>query len=186
LIKQHPEFRLAGTTQGWAQIEQRAENLQADVAVVDLDHAQPTLSSVTMPPVVALIDDPEAQWIAQALKSGVRGILARDAEKDALVPAIHAAHAGFLFFDGMIGDILSTHIRAAQPSDDALLEELTPREIEVLQMLTEGLGNREMATRLGISEHTVKFHISSILGKLGAGSRTEAVTQGIRQGLIIL
>jgi len=66
------------------------------------------------------------------------------------------------------------------------VEELTPREVEVLRLLADGLGNKEVALRLGISDHTVKFHISSILAKLGAGSRTEAVTLGIRRGLILL
>ena len=63
---------------------------------------------------------------------------------------------------------------------------LTPREIEVLGMLAEGLGNKEIAWRLQISEHTVKFHVASILSKLDASSRTEAVTVGFRQGLIML
>ena len=65
-------------------------------------------------------------------------------------------------------------------------ESLTPREEEVLALVRDGLGNKEIAGRLNISEHTVKFHISSILGKLGAGSRTEAVSQGIRKGLITI
>jgi len=60
------------------------------------------------------------------------------------------------------------------------------REIEVLRLMAEGYGNKEIASRLGISDHTVKFHISSILAKLGASSRTEAVTQGIRMGLVLL
>jgi DNA-binding NarL/FixJ family response regulator len=63
-------------------------------------------------------------------------------------------------------------------------EEITSRETDVLRMLAEGLVNRDIATRLGISEHTVKFHISSILDKLGASTRTEAVALGIRRGLI--
>jgi DNA-binding CsgD family transcriptional regulator len=63
---------------------------------------------------------------------------------------------------------------------------LTPREIEVLGMLAEGLGNKTIARRLGISEHTVKFHVGSILAKLDASSRTEAVTLGARRGLIML
>jgi two-component system, NarL family, response regulator YdfI len=65
-------------------------------------------------------------------------------------------------------------------------EELTPRETEVLRLLADGLPNREIAERLHISEHTIKFHIRSILGKLGASSRTEAVTLGFRSGLIEL
>jgi DNA-binding CsgD family transcriptional regulator len=65
-------------------------------------------------------------------------------------------------------------------------QQLTPREIEVLGMLAEGLGNKTIARRLGISEHTVKFHVGSILAKLDASSRTEAVTLGARRGLIML
>jgi len=64
-----------------------------------------------------------------------------------------------------------------------LSEEITPRETDVLRMLAEGLVNKDIAARLGISEHTVKFHISSILDKLGASTRSEAVTLGIRHGL---
>jgi NarL family two-component system response regulator YdfI len=67
-----------------------------------------------------------------------------------------------------------------------LTETLTPREIEVLQMLGEGLANRVIAGRLGISVHTAKFHVGSILGKLGAATRAEAVALGIRRGLIML
>jgi DNA-binding NarL/FixJ family response regulator len=67
-----------------------------------------------------------------------------------------------------------------------LTEPLTPRESEVLQMLASGLGNKEIAARLAISEHTVKFHVAAILGKLGAASRTQAVSLGIRRGLVLL
>jgi DNA-binding NarL/FixJ family response regulator len=69
-------------------------------------------------------------------------------------------------------------------TDDGLIEDLTARESEVLRLVSMGLGNKEIANRLGISEHTAKFHISSILSKLNAGSRTEAVSLGIRKGLI--
>jgi DNA-binding NarL/FixJ family response regulator len=67
-----------------------------------------------------------------------------------------------------------------------LAEPLTRREREVIQMLASGLGNKEIAARLNISDHTVKFHVASILGKLGAASRTEAVSLGIRRGLVLL
>lgn len=66
----------------------------------------------------------------------------------------------------------------------ALVEPLTPRELQVLRMLADGLGNKEIANRLGISDHTAKFHVTQILGKLGAGSRTEAVAIAIRRGLV--
>ncbi len=66
----------------------------------------------------------------------------------------------------------------------AMIEPLTPRESQVLRMLADGLGNKEIAVELGISDHTAKFHVTQILGKLDAGSRTEAVAIGIRRGLV--
>jgi DNA-binding NarL/FixJ family response regulator len=71
-------------------------------------------------------------------------------------------------------------------SDEILAEALTPREIEVLELVAEGLSNKSIADRLGISDHTVKFHISSLSGKLGAGNRTDAVRRGVQRGLITL
>ncbi len=67
-----------------------------------------------------------------------------------------------------------------------VLEPLTPREVQVLGLLAEGAGNKEIAARLNISEHTAKFHISSIFSKLGVSTRTEAVTRGYREGLIMI
>jgi DNA-binding NarL/FixJ family response regulator len=67
-----------------------------------------------------------------------------------------------------------------------LYEALTPRELEVLEVLAEGLSNKSIASRLGITEHTVKFHVSSIFAKLGAENRTDAVRRGVRRGLITL
>src|SRR2546421_277118 len=78
---------------------------------------------------------------------------------------------------------LDQAVPAYARSQDERFEDLTPREMEVLEMLAEALANKMIARRLGISEHTVKFHIASIFGKLGASTRTEAVTIGIRQGL---
>ena len=69
---------------------------------------------------------------------------------------------------------------------EPLVESLTPREREVLGLLADGVGNREIAHSLGISEHTVKFHLGAIFGKLGAATRTEAVRRGVRLGLIDL
>ncbi|MFN2445736.1 MAG: LuxR C-terminal-related transcriptional regulator [Vicinamibacterales bacterium] len=78
----------------------------------------------------------------------------------------------------------STRARDTDESDDDLVEALTRREHDVLALVADGLGNRDVASSLGISEHTVKFHLASIFGKLGASSRTEAVQRGLRLGLI--
>jgi DNA-binding NarL/FixJ family response regulator len=73
---------------------------------------------------------------------------------------------------------------SARPSAPRLFEELTPRERDVLALLSDGYGNRVIAERLGLSEHTVKFHLASIYGKLGASTRTEAVRRGLELGII--
>jgi DNA-binding NarL/FixJ family response regulator len=81
---------------------------------------------------------------------------------------------------------LTTSAYPPHVADDGIAEELTQREAQVLRLASMGLGNKEIAERLAISEHTVKFHVSSILGKLNAASRTEAVSLGIRRGLIAI
>jgi NarL family two-component system response regulator YdfI len=130
---------------------------------------------------VVMADDPGLPGIAEALRSGVRAVLSRHSSASQIVAAIEAAAAGFVVLQP--GDLDGLLIN---PQPASLAEPLTPREVEVLGMLAEGQTNKSIAHRLGISEHTVKFHVTSIMGKLNAGSRTEAVTQGIRQGLIML
>jgi DNA-binding NarL/FixJ family response regulator len=105
---------------------------------------------------------------------------------DEILAAIQAAYSGLVLLDPEVAQNLTSRIPTPAAHPAAGLDDLTPREIEVLRMLAEGLGNREMAFRLGISDHTVKFHVSSILDKLGAATRTEAVTMGIRMGIILL
>ncbi len=133
--------------------------------------------------VVLLASDPLAAWTAQARRSGVRAVLRDDASADELAAAIAAAKAGLVVLhpDALKG---SAEARAAARPDRA--PALTARELEILEMLAEGMSNRTIAARLGISSQTVKFHVASILAKLGAASRTEAVTFGVRQGLIAL
>ena len=121
------------------------------------------------------------------LRRGVKGILPRNASSAEIVWAIQAANSGlFLFDEETIQQLASRFGSQPLPERSELIEELTERELEILRKLAEGLGNRQIASSLAISEHTVKFHISSILDKLGASSRTEAVTIGIRMGLVLL
>ena len=82
--------------------------------------------------------------------------------------------------------LMSSNGGSALASDEAVEEPLTPREIQVLELLAEGLPNKAIAARLGISDQTVKFHVSAIYGKLGAANRTDAVRRAARRGLITL
>ncbi|MFZ6027237.1 MAG: LuxR C-terminal-related transcriptional regulator [Chloroflexota bacterium] len=136
--------------------------------------------------VLLLGDDAE---LAQALidKTGTWGVLPADPGPEELAAGIHALHEGLV--------VLPVHLaarvfRAAKQDNvrglGVLAEPLTAREGEVLGLLAQGLANKQIAARLGISEHTVKFHISSLFAKLGANSRTEAVRLGMLLGLIVI
>jgi DNA-binding NarL/FixJ family response regulator len=123
---------------------------------------------------------------AEALRAGIRAVLPNDTSPDQLVAALQAVASGLVVLHpANVHSAVPAASVAPRPLDE-LVEPLTPRESEVLQMLASGLGNKEIAAKLGISEHTVKFHVASILGKLGAASRTEAVSLGIRRGLVLL
>jgi NarL family two-component system response regulator YdfI len=185
LVKKVPFLHLAGSLHNALAVTQYAAQLQPDVVLLDIE-SESSAGEFAMLPVVALIDEPSADWTAHALRSGVKAILPRDSDVEEILAAIQAAHAGLVLLDADVTRNLASRIPAPSAQPTPALDDLTPREIEVFRMLAEGLGNREMAARLGISDHTVKFHISSILDKLGAGTRTEAVTMGIRMGIILL
>ena len=167
-----------------------AADLQPGLVVVELESAEgdplELLGELEVDaPVLLLVDDPDGAWVASALEAGVRAILPRRVTGPEIIAAIHAASEGLV--------VLGPGIRLGLSDDvlrrvdlEPLPESLTPREVEVLRALADGLGNKEIGERLGISEHTVKFHVSSVMGKLGATSRTQAVTLGIQHHLVML
>src|SRR5919204_553800 len=115
------------------------------------------------------------------------GYLPREASGEQLVATVRAVASGLVVVDpALAGDLFAPAALAVNGSVDGPGEDLTAREREVLQLVAEGLANKTIASRLGISEHTVKFHVAAILAKLGAGSRTEAVHLGARRGLVVL
>jgi NarL family two-component system response regulator YdfI len=169
----------------------QVEELQPDIVLLDLD--SPEDESMSLPielgisPLVVLTDNTENSWAVEALRSGTRAILPREATSAEIVAAIEASLAGLVaLHPDTLSVLFPTTSKEQQPELDPADQILTPREIEVLRMMAEGLGNKEIASKLLISDHTVKFHISSIFAKLGVSSRTEAVTVGIRQGLIMI
>ena len=171
------------------------EDLQPDVVLLDLESlADESMSAVIESggrvrnsALVILTDNPESSPVADALRSGVRAILPRAATSEEIVAAIQASLAGLVVLHpDALGSVLFPTSSGEQAELDPSAQILTPREIEVLRMIAEGLGNKGIASKLRISDHTVKFHISSIFAKLGASSRTEAVTMGIRKGLIMV
>ncbi len=198
LVTASPELKLVGSLVGADTLAALVEELQPEVVLLELGRydAEPvsekllTLGTISqqVSAIVVLTDDPQSEWTTEALRLGVRAVLPRSsATAEAIVAAIFAAAAGLvvLHFD-LVDSLLSVPASVLRELPTSPPMALTPREIEVLGMLAEGLGNKTIARRLGISEHTVKFHVSSLFTKLNAKSRTEAVTLGARQGLIML
>ena len=139
------------------------------------------------PAVVALADDDPPVAILRALPLRGWGIVPEDAPAADLQAAVLAAAQGLVVLAHPLARRLLAPAPAAQPLAGGPPDEtLTAREREVLELLSQGLSNKGIARKLQISEHTVKFHVSSIYGKLGVTSRTEAVSRGARAGLITL
>jgi DNA-binding NarL/FixJ family response regulator len=136
--------------------------------------------------VLLLLDQATPNKANRAIQLGIRGILPADVTAAQLTSAVSAVAKGLLVLQPGELALASASSQSRNGETAELFEPLTPREKEVLQMLASGLGNKQIAAHLKISDHTAKFHVASILGKLGASSRTEAVSLGLRRGLILL
>lgn len=196
IIRTNPALQLVGTSDNGDSLIKQVEDLQPDVVLLEWSALDEELISqkllvllpeLSPPAFVVLADNSDNDWVTDALSKGVRAILPRSATADEIVAAIVAAAAGLVVLHpDIVFDLLPLKESTAPALPTSPMQALTAREIEVLGMLALGLGNKTIAKRLGISEHTVKFHISSIFTKLNASSRTEAVTLGARLGLIML
>jgi DNA-binding NarL/FixJ family response regulator len=182
---------------GWGTAEQLAAAPGADcppIVVVDVESGTEEaligyFSSLEASPVViVLVEEADREWVWGLLSQGASAVLAASAPVEELVAAINAATHGLVVLSsGLTGVIGATGADEVAGSAAGLTPEpLTPRERAVLEMLAAGLANKELARQLAVSEHTVKYHLSSIFGKLGATSRTEAVMKALRHGLIVL
>jgi two-component system, NarL family, response regulator YdfI len=188
IIRSHAEFHLAGSFGAVASLVSFARSTELDVIVIDTDSIRDLLLEPTSDAAIVLLTEvTEARSISRLLRSGVRAILSRESDPDDVLSAIYASYDGLVLLSTPTAESLAA-LFGDQPLEveAELSEEITSRETDVLRMLAQGLVNKDIAARLGISEHTVKFHISSILDKLNASSRTEAVTIGIRMGLVLL
>ena len=187
LLRTERSLHLAGITPTFPSLRSLLDDIDVDAAVVDMvSTADSEMSGMTrdwltelfeIVPVLVLASTPDSWTFNSMLRVESGALLRADATAEQIIRAIDSTSAGLLTID-------SSLVPQTEPEEPS--EELTPREVEVLRLLAEGFANREIATRLDISEHTIKFHIRSILGKLQASSRTEAVTRGLRAGLIEL
>jgi DNA-binding NarL/FixJ family response regulator len=183
-----PRFEIVGERNTLFESDDDPDVILLDASEADLPRTHSTLSgAVRSPRYVLLTDSITASAVARLFPIGVRAVLPRDSSAPEIAAAIEAVAQD-------LAAIAPDFLESLLPGDSAtrddeieeLLEPLTTREQEVLALLAEGAGNKEIATKLSISENTAKFHVSSILGKLGATTRTEAVSRGYRLGLILI
>ncbi len=187
LLAERPGLGIAGQVAEDSDLKAALEVFRPDVVVWDLGWGPATALERLADlgelgaPVVALL--PDETYAGEAWAAGARGLLLRSTSTTALGAAVEAAAQGIVALEPELASALLA-VRERTPATPSA--DLTPRELEVLRLLAEGLSNKAIAHRLDISEHTVKFHVNSILGKLGAQSRTEAVMRATRLGLVLL
>lgn len=198
IVRARPTLEIVGVASGEEALVDRVQELQPDAVLLDagaIDELSEetvweklfAVSGENALAIVLLADNFDRDRVADALAGGVRGMLPRSATSEEIVSAIEAAAAGLIVLHPDVLDaLLPIEPAISRTLPAAPLQVLSPREIEVLRMLAEGYGNKNIAKKLNISEHTVKFHVSSIFQKLNASTRTEAVTVGARMGLIML
>lgn len=186
-----PDFEVVGEAGDGSEVARLAGELRPDVILLDLEmpgadgvEALERLREAESPArsVVFTAYDTDER-ILGALRAGARGYLLKGASRAEIFSAIRTVHAGGSLLQPGVTDRLLAHVsreRAQEP------DPLTPRELEVLELLSRGLQNREIAERLFVTERTIKFHVSSLLHKLGADNRTEAVSIAAQRGLVRL
>ena len=169
------------TGQGLASEVRRA---RANVVLWDLGPLPNVTLSVTdvSVPIVALTSTPGAA--ARLLAAGAQGVLRRDASVAAILGTLGTVRHGLRVVDpALVG---GSHGEPRIPAAERPTEALTTREIEVLELVATGMSNKQIAADLGISAHTVKFHVNAILAKLDVHTRTQAVVRGVQLGVVVV
>ncbi len=167
---------------------------EPDVIVVDASRDSGAVANLTGGPSdigadipIVVLEGSENGAVSDLLRQGARAVLPAGVSPAELLAAVRAVTSGLIVLHpSTIAAIPHAAVNTSRAASEEWIEPLTKREKEVLQMLAAGLGNKEIAAKLNISDHTAKFHVGSIFGKLGVSTRAEAVAMGIRRGLVLL
>ena len=185
ILANETDMQLAGEAGDGREAVEAYRLHRPDVTLMDL--RMPQMDGIEATKLIRQ-DDPEARIIAltsydgdqeiyRSLEAGVRGYILKEMVHTEIVRAIRVVHSGKRLMPAEVAERLSEHFPQVT---------LTPREVEVLTFVAQGLGNKEIGAQLGTAAGTVKMHLQNILGKLGASDRTHAVTLAIRRGIIYL
>jgi DNA-binding NarL/FixJ family response regulator len=188
VLSTQPDFDIIGEAADGAEVVRLAEALRPDVILLDLEMPgvdgvaalEGLRDAVSEARAIVFTAYDTDERILRSLRAGARGYLLKGASRQEIFDAVRTVHAGGSLLEPGVTTRLLDHVRDGGEQT----EPLTPRELEVLALISEGLHNSEIAGRLFVTERTVKFHVSSILAKLGADNRTEAVALAARRGLI--
>jgi DNA-binding NarL/FixJ family response regulator len=169
--------------------ELRPDVVLMDVRMPDMSGPDATRAILERDPeirVLALTVSSDDADVATVLRAGACGFLAKDTPIDSLVVAIHAAASGAAWLSPRAAEVVLSRIRSSVPAPDSelgSLEQLSPRELDVLRLIARGKENAEIAAALNISPRTAKNHVSNILAKLGLPSRVQAAVYAVQRGI---
>ncbi|HZD56776.1 MAG TPA: response regulator transcription factor [Anaerolineales bacterium] len=194
MLGTQPDFQIAGSASTGSEVVRRTVELQPDILLLDLE--MPEIDGVEALRQLRLIQ-PEIrvlvftafdtdERILGAVRAGARGYLLKGAPREEIFNAIRIVSQGGSLLQPVVAKKLIQRVAEVNQREQnkGLIESLTLREEEVLQLLARGMTNKEIASELVITERTVKFHVSSILRKMEKGNRTEAVRTAVELGLV--
>lgn len=183
MLAGHPRINVIGESVDLENIDEE----ETEVVVLASVSSSALLNEKKDFAILFLTDDVESVRTVLNSKVQAWGLLSTDVTEEELAAAVLAVGEGlWVGAPGLVEELMRFQRGGEVSSEESLIEPLTAREKEVLQWMAHGLANKQIALSLGISEHTVKFHLSSLYAKLGISSRTEAVRRGIEIGLISL
>lgn len=191
LLADRPECLIVGQTSSGDSLLIDLELYQPDLALIDMgwnlaqnQRTLELLARADLPALALVSEDHDTATLLRGLNVlASYGLLLNQTDPDLLVQALQMISAGLIVLDPAFSAVLAL---PPLPVPDHPQEELTTREIEVLRLLAQGMTNKAIAHHLGITDHTVKFHVNAIMGKLDAQSRTDAVVRATRSGLLLL
>ena len=194
ILKAESDIDVVGEAANGVEAVEEARKRRPDVVLMDI--RMPTLDGLEAtrrilagpdrrPRVIVLTTFDRDEYVYEALRAGASGFLLKDAPEDRLTAAIRvAAEGGSMFAPSATRRLIEEFVQKAPRQAPPQLEELTPRELEVLRLIASGLSNEEIAGKLVVSEHTAKTHVAHILRKLNLRDRTQAVVLAYESGIV--